>query len=237
MSGFTKLDSALTASSIWNEPDSVRIVWVTMLSLADKDGNVKGSVVGLAHLARKTIPETRAALDILEAPDPYSGRREQEGRRVVAFEGGWHLVNHAFYREHGMSEEQKDRSRSKTRERVKRYRALHNVTSASASGDVSASGKGDARGKAVALPTALDTEPFRAAWGDWQAHRREIKKPLTATSIKSQLAQFEEWGERRAIAAIRHTIRKGWQGLREDDAKNGSTPVRREKIDVPITRR
>jgi hypothetical protein len=107
MSGFTKLHSSLTASSIWNEPDSVRIVWITLLAMADSDGNVKAAVVGLAHMARKTLEETEAALDILLAPDLHSGRKEMEGRRIITIDGGWHLVTHEFYRELGMSEDAK----------------------------------------------------------------------------------------------------------------------------------
>ena len=31
------------------------------------------------------------------------------------------------------------------------------------------------------------------------------------------MAKFAEWGEARAIGAIRHTIAMGWQGLREPE--------------------
>lgn len=78
-----------------------------MLSLADSDGNVKASVIGLAHLSRKTLAETETALQVLSAPDPHSGRKEMEGRRITTVDGGWHLVTHPFYRESGMSEDTK----------------------------------------------------------------------------------------------------------------------------------
>lgn len=217
---FTKLDSSLTASSIWAEPDSVRILWVTMLSMADKDGNVKASVPGLAHLARKTIPEAEHALSVLLAPDPHSGRKELDGRRLTEIAGGWHLVTHAFYRESGMSDETKKYWRDKKQaqraaKREKKSKTVRDSPPMSA-GLASASGYASA-----SVPEILDTEAFRTAWDDWQAHRKEIKKPLTKTSIKGQLAQFAEWGEQRAIAAIRHTIRKGWQGLAEAEASQG----------------
>ena len=70
----------------------------------------------------------------------------------------------------------------------------------------------------VDLP--FDSIEFRECWSDWIQHRREIRKPLTATSAKQQLAKFENWGEPRSIAAIKHTIANGWVGLREADIAN-----------------
>jgi hypothetical protein len=76
------------------------------------------------------------------------------------------------------------------------------------------------------FPSSLP-EGFRVTWEAWIKHRREIKKPLTEEQAKRQLTQFGEWGEERARNAIEHTIRQGWQGLREPDQK----PVQK-KIDL-----
>lgn len=73
---------------------------------------------------------------------------------------------------------------------------------------------------AFSLPENLDTADFRTAWTAWLKHRTEIRKPLTPTQAAHQLAQFAAWGPARAIAAIRHTVTMGWQGLREE-AVNG----------------
>ncbi len=86
-----------------------------MLSMADSHGDVKASIVGLAHMAHKSLSETQAALTVLSAPDPNSGRKEEEGRRITDIEGGWHLVTHGFYRELGMSEDTKKYWREKKR--------------------------------------------------------------------------------------------------------------------------
>lgn len=75
---------------------------------------------------------------------------------------------------------------------------------------------------AIPLPPSLQTEPFLTAWANWAAHRAEIRKPITNTMARTQLGQFAEWGERRAIAAINHTIAKGWQGIREPDTEAAS---------------
>lgn len=69
----------------------------------------------------------------------------------------------------------------------------------------------------VELP--FSTTAFTAAWGMWCSHRLEKKKPLTPTSVAQQLELLSEWGEPRAVAAIKHTVAKGWEGIREDDSR------------------
>jgi hypothetical protein len=71
------------------------------------------------------------------------------------------------------------------------------------------------------IPPELNTPEFREAWDRWAQHRREIKKPLTPTSIDQQLKSLAKMGLSRAIETIEHTIAKGWQGLREPDSDNG----------------
>ena len=65
------------------------------------------------------------------------------------------------------------------------------------------------------FPPCLDCDEFREVWTAWIAHRKEIKKPLTPTSIGQQLRKLSEWGLSRAIEAIRHSIANGWQGIFE----------------------
>lgn len=63
--------------------------------------------------------------------------------------------------------------------------------------------------------TALDYPDFHDAWSDWQQHRREIKKKLTPTSAKSQLAKLAREVEQGndPVAIIRNSIAGGYQGL------------------------
>jgi len=110
VSGYTKLFGSLIHSTIWREPDHVRIVWMTMLAMADRDGIVEASVPGLADAARKSIPETEAALARLMEPDPYSRTPDHEGRRIEAIPGGWRLLNHAIYREKASAEEAREKA-------------------------------------------------------------------------------------------------------------------------------
>jgi hypothetical protein len=51
MPGFTKLFNSILSSTVWREPLATKVVWITMLALADRDGIVEAALPGLAHLA------------------------------------------------------------------------------------------------------------------------------------------------------------------------------------------
>lgn len=119
--GYTKLFSSILHSTVWAEPMPTRIVWITMLAMCDKHGVVSASVPGLARAAGVTRQEADVALKSFLSPDPDSRTKEHEGRRIVAVDGGWELLNHAKYRDL-MSH---DDIRRKGAERQQRYRDRH----------------------------------------------------------------------------------------------------------------
>lgn len=96
---FTKLFSSITASTIWCEPNHVRIVWITMLSMSDQHGHVAASIPGLAAIARVSVDECRQSIKLFLSPDRDSRTKAHEGRRIEEIDGGWKLLNYAFYRE------------------------------------------------------------------------------------------------------------------------------------------
>lgn len=106
--GFTKLFSSIVTSTIWQEPHTTRIVWITMLAMADINGRVLASIPGLAHTAGVTIEECEAALKTFLNPDPYSRTKTDEGRRIKEVEGGWVLVNYASHRSKFRSVDRRD---------------------------------------------------------------------------------------------------------------------------------
>ncbi len=116
---FTKLFSSIITSTIWMEDSETKIVWITMLALADKNGEVQGSIPGLARLAGVPVEACRAALEKFLNPDPDSRTKEEEGRRIEEIDGGWLLLNYAKYRKMASKEEQI----AKATERTRRYRA------------------------------------------------------------------------------------------------------------------
>jgi hypothetical protein len=99
MNGYTKLFNSIITSTIWQEDDKTRIVWITLLALSDFQGNVEGSIPGLANLARISTEDCEKSLAKLKQPDPYSRSKEKEGRRIEDVEGGWHIINYVLYRE------------------------------------------------------------------------------------------------------------------------------------------
>lgn len=119
MTGYTKLAASILQSSIWSEDDRTRIVWITLLAMANQHGEVLASIPGVARMAGVPIADAEMALRRFMSPDPYSRTPDKEGRRLEAIEGGWVLVNHAKYRAAFSREDQK----AKTAERVARHRA------------------------------------------------------------------------------------------------------------------
>lgn len=116
MAGYTKLFSSILASTIWREDDKTRIVWITLLALADKHGIAECSLPGLADLARVSISDCEQALIKLMSPDTYSRTKEFEGRRVRVIDGGWQLLNHAKYRAKLSAEDRREYLRLKKQE-------------------------------------------------------------------------------------------------------------------------
>lgn len=111
MSGYTKLFSGILDSTIWREDDRTRILWITMLAMADRDGNVKSSIPGLADRARISIEDCESGLERFQQADKYSTSQDEEGRRIRAIDGGWMLINHSKYRTLMSAEDQREKAR------------------------------------------------------------------------------------------------------------------------------
>lgn len=120
MAGYTKLFSSLITSTIWREPDHVRIVWITMLALADKNGEVQGSIPGLSDMARVSLKDCQDALLALESPDEWSRTKDHEGKRIETIDGGWMVLNHPKYRRIMSADERREYNRLKKAEQRER---------------------------------------------------------------------------------------------------------------------
>jgi hypothetical protein len=96
---YAKIFSTITASTIWQESYPTRIAWVTMLTMADRDGYVYASVPGLARMANVTREECDDALVTLMSEDRDSSSDEHEGRRIESVDRGWHVLNYEKYRD------------------------------------------------------------------------------------------------------------------------------------------
>lgn len=111
--GYAKLFNTIVVSSVWQEDDATRLVWITMLALADRDGIVNGSLPGLAHIARVPLPSCEKAIAILSAPDPSSQNPAHEGRRIEKVERGWAILNYAVFRRRLSIDERREYKRLK----------------------------------------------------------------------------------------------------------------------------
>lgn len=208
---FAKIHRQLLLSSIWGDDPWPRLVWVTLLMLADRYGNVTGAVTGIAHTARVPLQETVLALQAFQAPDPHSSNREFEGRRIKEISGGWHILNHGRYRELGTSEE----TREKTAERVRRYRERNGVkrpvTHANA-------GNGE-------TPSEADTEADTEAEADLRSEKKLLKTAADLLTSKpreerkSAAADFIKIGKREeeTLRVLAETI-QATRGFGELDA-------------------
>ncbi len=117
--GYTKLFTEIIMSTVWREPNHVRLLWITMLAMKDRWHVVNASLPGLADSARITMDECVEALGVLSSPDKYSRTVEHEGRRIEACDGGWIILNGEKYRNKMSLDERREYQRIKQAE----YRA------------------------------------------------------------------------------------------------------------------
>ncbi len=115
---YAKLHTSLLTSSLWTEDTETRIVWITLLCLADKHGEVQASIPGLAKVAGVSLEACEKAIAKFLSPDKYSRSRVMEGRRLQEIDGGWEIITYAKHRAMASKEDEKE----KAAERQQRFR-------------------------------------------------------------------------------------------------------------------
>jgi hypothetical protein len=144
-SGFVKVYGAILDSSVWAEPLSTRVVWITMLAMADRHGHVAASSDGISRRANVPLKATDHALEILAAPDLRSRSGDFEGRRVERVDGGYRILNYKKYRD------LQSPAQKAAADRQKKWRddkALRNATSQLGDGNKRPKAKAKAKAKA-----------------------------------------------------------------------------------------
>lgn len=127
MNTWSPLWSFCVESSLWDEPDYVVKVFLTMMAVKDEDHIVRFSAYQLAHKARKTETEVLDALKILSSPDTRRlEKQEFNGRRIKAVEDGWLILNGSKYREMVSIEMKKARDRKAAKAYRERQKAIKN---------------------------------------------------------------------------------------------------------------
>lgn len=123
MAHYVKVFDSIIHSTIWQDELHVKVVWITLLAMADSNGEVQASIPGLAKAAGVSVSQCEEALAKFLAPDPYSRSKSLAGRRIQEIEGGWELVNYIHYRQL----KSKDQEREMGAERQRRKRARDKV--------------------------------------------------------------------------------------------------------------
>lgn len=100
MRTWAPLWSGIVNSSLWDEPDHVVKVFMTMLAIKDMDHIVRASAYEIGRMSRKSETEVLDAMKILSSPDSKRvEKQEHEGRRIQLVEEGWLILNGGKYHE------------------------------------------------------------------------------------------------------------------------------------------
>ncbi len=157
---YVKLFGSILDSSVWGEPLPSKVVWITLLCMADKDGFVRASLGGLARRAGVTRDDAAQAIEAFSQPDPDSMSSDHEGRRVRVVEGGFEVLNYSKYRELQTERQRRDaerqrRKRAKNRTpepadgcgRARTRHACHDASTPEAEADTKASSSSTSRNR------------------------------------------------------------------------------------------
>jgi hypothetical protein len=233
--GFVKTYGALLDSSVWGEPMATRIVWITMLAMADKNGIVAASTDGIARRANVQLRAAEAAIAILEAPDPRSKSPEHEGRRVEKIDGGFRILNYLKYRELQTEKQRQDAERQRRHRETKRDNRVTSRSGHKRSRPVAPKAKAEANTetntettKATTVPTDAG-KPKSAAWASegaewWSANVGILPIPRFGKAMQPAVVQH---GWPRVFAAIK---------CYAADAKEKGKPARIEWCAAEIVR-
>lgn len=200
---FTKLFSGITESTVWVEPYATRILWVSMLSWADKRGRVFGSVPGIARRAGINVDEAEAALTSFLSPDRHSRTPDNEGRRIEPIDGGWRLLNYSKYRELRDHEDRLEYQREWDRaNRPERYKNPTNPTNPTISRPAPTQAEAEAEAEITPLAPSDPKKPDRSAQKvTWTESGFQIPDPVKtvlasaypAVSVDAEIAKAHAW--------------------------------------------
>ncbi len=229
MEGWAKLYSRILQSSVWRESSDVRVVWITLLALKDRDGCVYGSAEWLADQARVEDEVCRKALRKFLSPDKRSRNSANDGRRIEEVEGGWRVLNHELYRD-GM-EEMRDKWRRQKAEQREKGKAMNTGL------------KGAEKQAAIDALTGKTFEP-----GELEKELERIHGPYDAengmTAERRQAIMERTRAKIARLEALEAAVRakynpegSGQREVREDEKGLSAVEIVRKRVEEdPITK-
>lgn len=250
---YSKLHSSIVNSSLWCEQDAIRILFITLLAMCDRDGIVYGSRAGLARAAMIDPEKANEAWTALLSPDPDSSDKirapENEGRRIEEVSGGFRLLNFEYYRGLRNDDERREQNRvAQAKFRVSQRKPA----SAKVSHSNPPSSQAEAEAEAI-LPSDQPLAPTQAAkpsWSKlhgWQNVSEEMKQrwaeAFPACNIDLQLQQMTLWCEANPKKAVKTNwlnFITNWlskhQNRGGDTASNKPNGINRTEADRDRTR-
>lgn len=225
---YTKLFGSIIHSTIWREPDHVRLVWVTMLALADQHGCVWASLPGLADAARVTIEQCEDALARFHKPDRHSRSKANDGRRVETVDRGWRLLNHATFRAMRSAAERTEANREYKRKSREKTRL------SAPSQHVSHGQPKSAHAEASASPEASASQIHKIS-------ERDCEGGDVASLVPNPSLPFTDGRKRRPKAPSKDPMGQQivtaatWDGYKQAyQARYGAEPIRNAKVNGQV---
>ena len=216
---YSKLFSSIVHSSLWTEEDHVRLLFVTLLAIADREGYIYGSRKGLERLANIDSGKyERDPWGVLMEPDADSSdlmrNPDNEGRRIEPVSGGFRILNYAFYRSLRNSDDRREQNREAQRRHRGKRDHWGKMSSQRASAKVSNSSAEVSRDQPQSSQADAEAEkstPIVPLKGDeseeiYEAFPKKVAKPKALAAIRKALTKVpfpDLLAKTRAYAAAR----------------------------------
>lgn len=223
MPNYTKLFNSIVTSTIWTEDDKTRIVWITMLAIADQNGEVQASIPGLARLAAVSISDAEMAIAKFLGPDPYSRTPDNDGRRIAKIDGGWELLNHAKYRRMASLAEAKEANAERQRRHRERNASVTHrnatVTPQTDKAEAEADTKENKSGKAASATKSpycfpdLFSENRKRTFLLWAEHKAEMGQTYGPTGWNEMLRKYASMSDAELDEAVKHSMAMNYKGI------------------------
>lgn len=195
---YAKLFASILDSSLWAADYPTRILFVTMIAMADREGNVYGSRSGLVRRAAIKPEELEPALATLIRPDAESSdllrNPENEGRRIEEVAGGWRIVNFSYYR--NLRDEDERREQNRIAQQSLRNRRKQNQLPSSLDADVSNGQPTSSKVSASQPPSAtvsLSESEAEESKNKEETSLRSVEKKsrtMTVSNIRDEVEAF-----------------------------------------------
>ena len=116
---YAKLFSRIAQSSLMEEKVTTRYVFIMMLALSDRHGEVIGTDVAIARMMNVPKNDFCESLKPLLEPDLDSNSPAEEGRRIIPSENGrgYKIVNYLNYRDIKSDDEKREYMRQYMKKR------------------------------------------------------------------------------------------------------------------------